>query len=158
MPSVFSKALNGVHVKHHKNTADVQSVRMPIPDKVTIPMIQHMGAPCDLLVKVGDMVAVGQKIGDSEAFLSSPIHSSVSGKVVEVKDFVTAGGAKCKAVVIETDKEQTIYAGITAPTVTNQQELIAAAKACGLVGLGGAGFPTHIKLNPKNLIPLIHWL
>ena len=110
-----------------------------------------MGAPCDLLVKVGDMVAVGQKIGDSEAFLSSPIHSSVSGKVVEVKDFVTAGGAKCKAVVIETDKEQTIYAGITAPTVTNQQELIAAAKACGLVGLGGAGFPTHIKLNPKNL-------
>lgn len=151
MPSLWKKSLNGVHVKYCKNTASSQSVRMPTPNQVVIPMIQNMGAPCQALVKVGDTVTVGQKIGDVEAFVSAPIHSSVSGKVTELRDFITASGAKCQAVVIETDKEQTVCPDIKTPVVTNLQELVAAARECGLVGLGGAGFPTHIKLNPKKL-------
>lgn len=151
MPSLWNKTLSGVHVKHSKNTAASEAHKIPTPDVVVLPMIQHMGAPCQPLVKVGDLVTIGQKIGDTDAFMSSPIHASVSGKVTELREFVTAGGAKCLAVVIETDKEQTVCPDLKAPTVTNLQELIAAVRACGLVGLGGAGFPTHIKLNPKNL-------
>lgn len=148
---LFSKSLHGVKVKHNKNTASSQSVRIPLPDKVVIPMIQHMGAACQPLVKVNDLVTVGQKIGDSDQFLTSPIHASVSGKVCELREYITAGGEKCQAVVIEADKEQTPCPELRAPVVTNLAELVAAVRECGLVGLGGAGFPTHIKLNPKNL-------
>ncbi|MEG2073614.1 MAG: electron transport complex subunit RsxC [Angelakisella sp.] len=149
--SLFSKSLHGVKVKHNKNTASCQSVRIPLPDKVVIPMIQHMGKACDPLVKVNDLVTVGQKIGDSDGFLTSPIYTGVSGKVCEVREFITASGVKCPAVVIEADKEQTLCPDLKAPVVTNLGELVAAARECGLVGLGGAGFPTHIKFNPKNL-------
>lgn len=151
MPSEFSKALNGVKVKHCKNTSASESVRMPVPDRVVIPMIQHMGAPCTPLVKVKDTVTVGQRIGDSDAFMSSPIFSSVSGTVAEISDFVTSSGAKCKAVVIAADKEQTVCPDLQPPVVNSHADLIKAVRDCGLVGLGGAGFPTHIKLNPKNL-------
>ncbi|MCI8908929.1 MAG: electron transport complex subunit RsxC [Angelakisella sp.] len=151
MPSLFSKALNGVSVKHCKNTANSAAVRMPVPDKVVIPMIQHMGAPCEPLVKVKDTVTVGQLLGDTDAFLSAPIHSSVSGTVTAIEEFITPGGDKCKSVVITTDKLQTPCPDLAPPVVNSREDLIKAVRACGLVGLGGAGFPTHIKLNPKNL-------
>ena len=151
MASIFGKALNGVKVKHCKNTASCQAVVMPIPDQVILPMVQHMGPPCTPLVKLMDLVTVGQKIADSEAFLTAPIFSSVSGKVTEIRDYVTAQGTVCKAVVITTDKEQTICEDVKPFPVNNHADLVSAAKNCGLVGLGGAGFPTHIKLNPKNL-------
>ena len=157
MPSLFSKALNGVSVKHCKNTANSAAVRMPVPDKVVIPMIQHMGAPCEPLVKVKDTVTVGQLLGDTDAFLSAPIHSSVSGTVTAIEEFITPGGDKCKSVVITTDKLQTPCPDLAPPVVNSREDLIKAVRACGLVGLGGAGFPTHIKLNPKNLaLSLIH--
>jgi electron transport complex protein RnfC len=151
VPSLFSKALNGVSVKHCKNTASSAAVRMPVPDKVVIPMLQHMGAPCEPLVKVKDTVTVGQLIGDSDAFLSAPVHSSVSGTVTAIEDFTMPGGQVCKSVVITTDKLQTACPDLAPPVVNSREDLIKAARACGLVGLGGAGFPTHIKLNPKNL-------
>ncbi len=124
---------------------------MPVPDKVVIPMIQHMGAPCEPLVKVKDTVTVGQLIGDSNEFLSAPIHSSVSGTVTAIEDFVTSGGEKCKSVVIATDKLQTVSPDVVPPVVNSREDFLKAVRSCGLVGLGGAGFPTHIKLNPKNL-------
>ena len=151
MASIFSKALNGVKVKHCKNTASCQAIAMPITDQVVIPMAQHMGPPCTPTVKLMDLVTVGQKIGDSDAFLTAPIFSSVSGKVTEIRDYVTAQGATCKAVVITTDKEQTVCEDVKPFPVNSHADLVSAAKNCGLVGLGGAGFPTHIKLNPRNL-------
>ncbi|MEG1875057.1 MAG: hypothetical protein RR185_05755 [Angelakisella sp.] len=147
---MWSKTMSGVQVKHCKNTASSVPVRMPVPDQVVIPMIQHMGAPCQPLVAVNDLVTVGQKIGDTQEFMSAPVHSSVSGKVTELREFITSGGAKCLAVVIATDKQQTLCPDIKPPVVQNHKELLAAVRECGLVGLGGAGFPTHVKLNPKK--------
>ena len=115
-------------------------------------MSMHMGAPCQPLVKVGDMVAVGQKIGDTEAPFSVPVHSGVSGKVTAVTDYRTAMGAVCKAVEIETDGLQTISEEVRPPEVNDKESFIKAVRESGSCGLGGAGFPTHIKLNPKQKI------
>ena len=146
-----TKSLRGIFVKHHKNTAEEKTVSMPVPSTVTIPMSMHIGAPCEPLVKMGDLVKVGQKIGESNAPFSAPIHASVSGKVKQITEFRNAMGATSKAVVIETDGEQAISEEVTVPVVNTREDFINAVKESGVVGLGGAGFPTHIKLNPKNL-------
>lgn len=137
----------GVSVSHNKNTAEMPVERMPIPSKVILPMQQHIGAPCSPTVKVGDIVSVGQVVGDTEAFVSAPIHATVSGKVTAVGDVRLANGIITKGVTIESDGEMRLYEGIKPPVVTNKKELAAAVRASGLVGLGGAGFPTHVKLN-----------
>lgn len=137
----------GVSVSHNKNTAEMPVERMPVPAKVVLPMQQHIGAPCAPTVKVGDIVAVGQVIGDSQSFVSAPIHATVSGKVTAVGDVHLANGIITKGVTIESDGEMRLYEGITPPTVTNKAELAKAVRESGLVGLGGAGFPSHVKLN-----------
>ncbi len=139
--------LNGIHLAHDKNTKNSVTEEFPLPETVVIPMSQHMGAPCDCLVKKGDTVTVGQKIGESSAFLSAPVHSSVSGTVTEIADYLMANGSVCKAAVIRTDGEQTVCPDLAAPAVTDRQSFIAAIRESGIVGLGGAGFPTHVKLN-----------
>ncbi|MBO4877814.1 MAG: electron transport complex subunit RsxC [Ruminococcus sp.] len=146
------KRLNGIKLKHRKNTENSATVDFPIPGKVRIPMSMHMGVPCQPLVKIGDTVAVGQKIGDCDAPFSVPVHSGVSGKVVAISDYQTVMGAVCKAVEIETDGLQTISEEVRPPEVTDKESFIKAVRASGSCGLGGAGFPTHIKLNPKNEI------
>lgn len=145
--TAVGKGRGGVHVAHNKNTADLPVERMPIPAKVVLPMQQHIGAPCTPTVKVGDTVAVGQVIGDTDKFVSAPIHASISGKVTAVGDVKLANGMICKGVTIESDGEMREYEGLKPPIVTNKAELCATVRASGLVGLGGAGFPTHVKLN-----------
>lgn len=144
------KKLNGIKLKHRKNTENSETVSMPVPAKIKLPMSMHMGAPCISLVKTGDMVKVGQKIGDSDASFSVPIHSGISGKVIAVSDYQTAMGTVCKAVEIESDGKGEISEEVKKPFVADKQSFIKAIRESGLCGLGGAGFPTHIKLNPKT--------
>ncbi len=143
------RAMGGIRLPHLKGTAELETVILPQPERVYIPLSQHIGAPAEATVKKGDSVFVGTKIGDSVAAVSAPVHSSVSGTVADVclREF---NGRDVPCVIIDSDGEMKPDPEIKAPTVTTKQELIGAARDCGLVGLGGAGFPTHIKLSPKD--------
>ena len=144
--SAVGKIRGGVHVLHHKNTADLEIVRLRAPERVVIPMQMNIGAPSVPIVNVGDKVSVGQCIGDTTAFVSAPVHASVSGTVTAVGEIVLANGVKSRAVTIESDGEMRLFEGIEPPKADTREELLAAVRASGLVGLGGAGFPTHVKL------------
>lgn len=144
------KKLNGIKLSHRKHTENCPMTALPLPEKIVLPMSMNMGAPCNPLVKVGDTVKVGQKIGDCDAPFSIPVHSGVSGKVTAINDYQMAVGTVCKAVEIEPDGEQTKSEEIKPPKITGKQSFINAVRESGLCGLGGAGFPTHIKLNPKT--------
>ncbi|MBP3442057.1 MAG: electron transport complex subunit RsxC [Clostridia bacterium] len=150
--NAVKKVRGGVKVAHHKNTAELEVVRMPEPKQVILPMQQHIGAPCTPTVKVGDTVAVGQVIGDSDKPVSAPIHASVSGTVTAIGNVKLPGGAMAQGVTIESDGEMRLYEGIKAPHVETKEDFIKAIRESGLVGLGGAGFPTHIKLNAPSKI------
>ena len=139
--------LNSIPVPLKKNTADKPSVRMTDVKTVMIPMLMHQGTPATPVVKMGDLVKVGTKIAQANGELSSPIYASVSGKVTKVCDYLTASGKYVPAIVITADGEMATEEGLTAPTVNSKDELLAAIRESGVVGLGGAGFPTHVKLN-----------
>lgn len=147
--------LNGLKLYHRKNTNNSITEEFILPAKVKIPMSMTMGAPCQPLVKVGDIVKVGQKIGDSDTPFSVLVHSSVSGKVTALSDYITASGTVCKAVEIETDGKQTVSENIMPPVVTDRESFVKAVRESGACGLGGAGFPTHIKLNPKTPVEIL---
>lgn len=146
-----AKHLHSIDAGHYKNTAGCETEVMPIPDVVKISMSQHIGAPCKPLVAKGDTVKVGQLIGDTDAFVSAPIHSSVSGTVTGIETQRSAMGGNDTLVVIETDKKQELWEGIKVPEVNDLPSFVKAVRESGLVGLGGASFPTHIKYNPKNI-------
>jgi len=144
---VSIRLLHGAHVPHRKNTAACVPVRMPVPAVVTIPMSMNIGKPATPIVKVNDEVKVGQMIAEAGGFVSAPVYSGVSGKVKKIDETLLFHGASCKTIVIETDGEQTEYEGMQAPEVTDFKSFIDAVAASGVVGLGGAGFPTAVKLN-----------
>lgn len=149
--SIFSKHLPAIHVDHHKNTSESSTVKMPAPDKVYISMVQHIGPPCQPTVGVGDLVKSGQKIGDSEAYVSAPIHTGVSGKVLAIEKTVSSVGILDPTIIISVDKKQEISDDIRPPLINSKEDFLKAVRESGLVGLGGAAFPTHVKFNPKNL-------
>jgi len=144
--------LNAISVPHHKNTHESETVTMPVPGKVTILMSQHMGAPCELMVQEGDQVKVGQIIADTTAFLSAPIHSSVSGTVENITEVKMPNGNSVAAAVIKSDGQQTLHESAAPPVFTDKEGFLAAVRSSGLVGLGGAGFPAHIKFNPAQQV------
>ena len=145
--NAVKKVRGGVKVDHSKGTAELDVVRMPAPQKVTLPMQQHIGAPCTPCVKVGDIVSVGQVIGDSDKFVSAPVHASISGKVTSIGNVKLPNGNVVQGVTIESDGEMRPYEGIKPPKAYTKEEFLKAIRESGLVGLGGAGFPTHVKLN-----------
>ncbi len=143
----MSTYLRGIHTPHRKGTKSKPVLRMDIPKKVTIPMSMHIGKPATPIVKVGDLVRVGTKIGEADGYISSPVFSSVSGKVVKLEEYRLSSGAATTAVVVESDGEMAVDESIAPPVVSNKEDLVAAIKASGIVGLGGAGFPTFVKLD-----------
>ena len=145
--------LNSIKLPHFNNAAESASVDIKLPEKVVIAMSQHGGVPCTPLVKPGDEVRTGQLIGDSDAMLSVPIHSSVTGKVTGVTKVLNVFGKVHEALVIETVPNQEMTEGLKPPVINSRKDFIAAVKASGSVGLGGAGFPTHIKFSydPKSV-------
>ena len=146
-----SRTRGGVHAPHRKNTAESETVVMPPPGQIVLAMSQHLGAPCVPTVKVGDTVEVGQVVGDSDKPVSAPVHSGVSGKVTAITELLLPGGRKTPAVVIESDGEGRVHESVKPPVIENHDDFLRAVRASGLVGLGGAGFPMHIKLNPRDV-------
>ena len=140
----------GAHLPHFKNTAEVETVIMPPPEKVYIPLSQHIGAPANPIVKKGDKVFVGTLIGEAGGYVSAPIHSSVSGTVLGITDKVLNGAAALKCIEIESDGKMKPDNELKPFEINGAEDLAVAAKACGLVGLGGAGFPAHVKLSPSK--------
>ncbi|MBS6282270.1 MULTISPECIES: electron transport complex subunit RsxC [Intestinimonas] len=145
------KFYGGVHPAEHKEATERKPV-VPLeeaPAQVVIPMSMHVGAPCKPIVAVGDEVTVGQKIGEI-AGLGAPIHASVSGKVVAVEPRPHPGGDVMMSVVIENDYKDTPHPSIVHRDnvdALTSQEIIDIVKEAGITGMGGAGFPTHVKLS-----------
>jgi electron transport complex protein RnfC len=140
----------GLLMDGHKNTRSVQIENMPSPDKVTIPMSQHIGTPATPVVKVGDTVEKGQVIGNVSSGLGCPVHSSVSGKVTAISTLMLSNGRQCKAVEIENDHLETIFSGLQPFKKrlgdTSAEEIIEIIRNAGIVGMGGATFPTYAKI------------
>ncbi|MBQ7810914.1 MAG: electron transport complex subunit RsxC [Clostridia bacterium] len=137
----------GAKVPHRKHTSTCESIELTDIPEVIIPMAQHIGAPCKPTVEKGDKVFVGTVVGDTEAFVSAPVHSSVSGEVKEITCITLPNGVVSDAVVITSDGLYEKDPNIKPPVVENKADLLKAVRASGLVGLGGAGFPAHVKLN-----------
>jgi electron transport complex protein RnfC len=123
-------------------------MKMGVPEKIILPMSQHVGAPCKPLVAKGDQVLVGQKVGEPQGFVSSPVHSSVSGTVTAISSIVFPNGQAVETIEIDTDGKQTVMPDIKPPVIETREQFIEAVRESGLVGLGGAGFPTHVKFSP----------
>lgn len=144
-------SLHGVKVPHRKNTADSVPVRMA-SSSVSILTAMHIGKPSTPIVKVGDEVKVGTLIAEQSGFVSSNIYSSVSGKVTKIQDTTISNGCSAPAITIESDGEMIIDESIKAPEINSKEDLIEAIRLSGLVGLGGAGFPTYVKFNTDKKI------
>ena len=150
----------GVHPHEIGNGKDATKsqpiVNAAAPARVTIAMSQHLGAPAACCVKVGQVVNMGQVIGEAQGYISAPVHASVSGKVVSVTTCVLASGKSVPAVVIENDYEdrwdESVKPCENVDALT-AQDIIKIAHDCGVVGLGGATFPTFVKLDNSKLDP-----
>lgn len=142
----------GIHPRYHKErTRGLAIEKLPSPRQVILPMRQHIGAPCTPTVNVGDTVTVGQVIGDSDAYMSCPVHASVSGTVCAIEKRWHPNGVKELSVVIDNDGLDTVcpdFTGAESRSISDitSDEIISLACAAGITGMGGAGFPLHVKL------------
>ena len=138
----------GIHPDDHKHLVRSFPIeRAPVPQRLVIPMSQHLGAPCAPLVGQGDRVERGQPVGDIDAFISAPVHSPVSGTVIGIERVTVASGARAQAVVVEPDPTQCFDRWIPVPLSIDTIEMVAWA---GIVGMGGAAFPSKVKLSPPG--------
>lgn len=149
----------GVHPSERKEfTEHLALKRFPDPETVVIPLSMHAGAPANPVVQVGDTVKVGQKIGEAAAFISSPIHSSVSGTVTAIEEHGHATRGTCLSVVIKSDGKNTLDESVKPHKSLEEltpDEIVEIVKEAGIVGMGGAGFPTSVKLKPAKPVDTI---
>lgn len=148
----------GVHPAGNKElTSHKPTVSAAIPKRVIIPLSQHIGAPTKPLVVIGQEVRKGEKIGESGGFVSAPVHSSVSGRVTAIGNFPHIMGMDMASVVIESDGKDEWVAGMKETTdyqMLSPDELKKMVSDAGIVGMGGATFPTHVKLSPPKEKPI----
>lgn len=148
----FGGGVHPAEIGNGKNaTRSAQIVNAAVPARVTIPMAQHAGAPAKVCVQVGQVVNMGQVIGEAQGYISAPVHASVSGKVVAVTNCVIANGKTVPAVVIDNDFEDRWDESVKAYGEPAAQEIAQIAAKAGIVGMGGAAFPTAVKLDVSSL-------
>ena len=149
----------GIHPSERKEFSEhIDLVRFPDPKTVVIPLSMHAGAPANPIVEVGDTVKVGQKIGEAGGFISAPVHSSVSGTVVAIENRPHATRGVCLSVVIESDGKNTLHESVQPHKSLEEltpDEIIDIVKESGIVGMGGAGFPTFVKLKPAQPVDTV---
>jgi electron transport complex protein RnfC len=149
---------HGIHPQELKETTSNKSLQpLPAPEKVIIPLHQHFGSPAEPLVKKGDEVFMGQKIGESNSFFSACVHSSVSGKVMKIENYNHPLGNPVPAVTISNDGKDRVFPDIKEqkdPLSLNPEKIRQIIKDAGIVGLGGAAFPTAVKLSPPKDKPI----
>lgn len=143
--------VGGIHPPENKITAEKAIIRLPVPKTVAIPLSQHIGAPATPIVNKGDNVRTGQLIATAKGFVSANIHSSVSGKVNKIDTVTDTTGYKQPAVFIDVEGDEWVdtidrTAGIKRDVILSAEEVIKKCLECGIVGLGGATFPSHVKL------------
>ena len=144
-------------VPDRKDATEHKAIQvLPAPSIVVIPMVQHIGASCGSIVNVGDKVKVGQPLGEAKAFVCAPVHASVSGEVIAVEERPLVSGAKALSVVIRNDgKDERVQFESGDLQTMSPDTIRQRVKAAGIVGMGGAGFPTHIKLNPPKPVDTV---
>lgn len=147
--------LGGIHPPENKLSAKAPIETLPLPKEVIIPIGQHIGAPAQPVVQKGDLVKVGTIIAKTGGFVSANIHSSVTGKVTKLDSFFDAGGYKRPAIVISVSPEEELWEegidrtpDLVKECTLSKQEILDRISSAGIVGLGGATFPTHVKLAP----------
>ena len=143
----------GVHPKDGKDLSKSKPIKELLPEgDLVFPLSQHIGAPATPIVAVGDAVLKGQKIAEAGGFVSSPIYSSVSGTVKAIEPRRVTVGDMVNSIIIESDGEfnEVTYEETEDVTKLSNEEIIGKIKEAGVVGMGGAGFPTHVKLSPKE--------
>ena len=149
----------GVHPSERKEfTEHLPLKKFPDPEVVVIPLSMHAGAPAEPVVQVGDTVKVGQKIGEAAAFISSPVHSSVSGTVTAIETRRHATRGECLSVVIQSDGKNTLHESVQPHKALEDltpDEIVDIVREAGIVGMGGAGFPTAVKLKPAKPVDTV---
>ena len=155
----FAGYYGGVHPVEGKEASEHKTlVSFTEPKTAVFPLSMHLGAPATAIVSVGDYVKVGQKIAEASGFISAPVHSSVSGTVVAIEDRPHANRGVCPAIVVESDGLNALHESVK-PNKSLEEltsaEIIEIVKEAGIVGMGGAGFPTYVKLNPGKPIEAV---
>jgi electron transport complex protein RnfC len=141
----------GIHPSYNKALSCGAAIReLPLPARLIVPLSQHLGAPAKPTVQAGETIKAGQLIAEQNGFISAPVHAPAGGKVVALEETLTASGRPCGAIVIETDPDAE---KVSLPTYAewrsaDKKDLLAQIGAAGIVGMGGAGFPTKVKLSP----------
>ena len=154
----FAGYYGGVHPSEHKEpTEHLPLTAFPAQEIMVFPLSQHLGAPANAIVEVGDTVKVGQKIAEAAGFISAPVHSSVSGTVIAIEDRPHANRGTCPAIVIRNDGKNTLHESIQPHDLEDLTagDIINIVKEAGIVGMGGACSPTYVKLNPGKPIDAV---